>query len=349
MDIYQAMDTVAASGMLAGRPTLAEARQIRAQLWRTLQGDPLVRQYVQRSGPEGRGAALSEPWMAMAEQRLAAALMAGPASVAVLGGEILPGLQEDQWRAGLAVQLRTAQPYLWGADVFALVRSCPLPPHVIARELLPFPFTYHTTDVAYTASAPPPETWRPGLEARYAQITTVADALESDWTLVADIPGHHKAQTYMQLTGVPRRPEHPNFWVLPGELPYGQRWPEDVAPDARQPVGLLLGLFAFLHSPYVEVTAQRLPRAWRRHDPQLRQAGAHEPLVHVVTLRQAAREAVAAYDAEPRAWKHRWWVAAHYRRQWYPSRQTHDVIWIAPYLKGPEGAPLLDKVYNVVR
>jgi hypothetical protein len=41
----------------------------------------------------------------------------------------------------------------------------------------------------------------------------------------------------------------------------------------------------------------------------------------------------------------------HKVRQWYPSENTHRIIWRGPYIKGPDGAPLLDgdKVQALVR
>jgi hypothetical protein len=37
----------------------------------------------------------------------------------------------------------------------------------------------------------------------------------------------------------------------------------------------------------------------------------------------------------------------HWRKQWYPSQERNVPIWISPYVKGPDGAPLLagEKVY----
>lgn len=48
---------------------------------------------------------------------------------------------------------------------------------------------------------------------------------------------------------------------------------------------------------------------------------------------------------------HRWQVNGHWRNQWYPSAGVHRPIWIDPYLKGPEGAPLLhsEQVYVLRR
>jgi len=48
-----------------------------------------------------------------------------------------------------------------------------------------------------------------------------------------------------------------------------------------------------------------------------------------------------------RHYHHQWIVNGHWRRQWYGREERHKPIWIAPHIKGPEGAPILggDKVY----
>jgi hypothetical protein len=107
-------------------------------------------------------------------------------------------------------------------------------------------------------------------------------------------------------------------------------------------------MLAFLRSPFTEIDTRPMPRQWRRREGELNKAD-QDRLVHVVKLRRAAQEAQDAYDAEPVQWKHKWWVAGHFRSQWYPSKKSHDVIWIGPYLKGPDGAPMLEKIYRVER
>jgi hypothetical protein len=95
-----------------------------------------------------------------------------------------------------------------------------------------------------------------------------------------------------------------------------------------------------------------LPRHQRR---QLERINASKEEVtvqiNVVTLRH--RLVKPEHQVKPPEdgveWKHKWWVSGHYRAQWYPSDKSHKVIWIAPFLKGPEDAPLLEKIYTVVR
>ncbi|MGI5292841.1 hypothetical protein ACQEVF_57355 [Nonomuraea polychroma] len=61
--------------------------------------------------------------------------------------------------------------------------------------------------------------------------------------------------------------------------------------------------------------------------------------VRVVQLRRTDQPA----DQRPagRDWQHRWVVRMHKVRQWYPSLQQHKVIYRGPYIKGPDGKPLL--------
>ena len=61
--------------------------------------------------------------------------------------------------------------------------------------------------------------------------------------------------------------------------------------------------------------------------------------VRTILLRRMERK--ETHDASGREYKHQWIVSGHTRQQWYPSTQEYKVIFIDPYLKGPEGAPLL--------
>jgi hypothetical protein len=63
------------------------------------------------------------------------------------------------------------------------------------------------------------------------------------------------------------------------------------------------------------------------------------PEVRVIRLRQRAEH--TGGEPTARNWQHRWLVKMHKVRQWYPSEQRHKVIYRGPYVKGPEGKPLL--------
>jgi hypothetical protein len=110
----------------------------------------------------------------------------------------------------------------------------------------------------------------------------------------------------------------------------------------------MLKMAAFLNSPFVAVNKVREPqpkKARRRYGPRIGDPVA----LNVIALRAEVREAVRVERGDGPQWKQRWLVRGHYRAQWYPSTQSHKVIWVAPYLKGPEDAPIKQPVYSVVR
>lgn len=72
--------------------------------------------------------------------------------------------------------------------------------------------------------------------------------------------------------------------------------------------------------------------------------------IRVITLRRPAGE--PGVEGSGRSYMHRWLVRGHWRKQACgPGRVERKPIWIAPHIKGPEGAPLLagEKVYAWVR
>jgi hypothetical protein len=98
---------------------------------------------------------------------------------------------------------------------------------------------------------------------------------------------------------------------------------------------------------YVQ-TQPAVPRSARRRAAR---AGAPEPApVRWVTLRRR-RSSSTAKGTQDVHWQHQWLVSGHWRNQWYPSIQAHRPRWIAAYLKGPEGAPMLEREtdYRLVR
>ena len=64
------------------------------------------------------------------------------------------------------------------------------------------------------------------------------------------------------------------------------------------------------------------------------------PQASVVTLRQRARVAGQEIPPRPVQWSARWIVRMHKVEQWYPSLNTHRVLWRGPYVKGPDGLPV---------
>ena len=73
--------------------------------------------------------------------------------------------------------------------------------------------------------------------------------------------------------------------------------------------------------------------------------------VTVVSLRRRDNEAGEGGSSEGVAWSCRWVVRGHWRKQWYPSIETHRHIWIDPFVKGPEEMALRvgKRVFDVKR
>jgi hypothetical protein len=137
------------------------------------------------------------------------------------------------------------------------------------------------------------------------------------------------------------------------------RDPVDVSVGGREPVpqsalpagihrwtAVLKSTWLLMQQPITSVSPAATTRAARRRyareDKPL-------PLVRVITLRRPANPSGSGQS--DREYHHQWIVRGHWRQQWYPSREVHRPVWIAPHVKGPEGAPILggEKVYAWTR
>lgn len=125
------------------------------------------------------------------------------------------------------------------------------------------------------------------------------------------------------------------------EVPFDDRDPHSQASwlATLKTVWLLMG------QTVGSVSDARFDRASAR---RLARSGIATTRVRVITLRRAAGEGSGLSDRE---FHHRWVVRGHWRQQWLPSRSVHRPTWIAPHVKGPDGAPLLggEKVYALKR
>ena len=109
---------------------------------------------------------------------------------------------------------------------------------------------------------------------------------------------------------------------------------------------ILRATWLLMQQPIARTTEVETYRAARRRLERL----GHEPkAVRVIQLRRTVRPGPPGES--DREYHHQWIVRGHWRQQWYPSREVHRPVWIAPHVKGPEGAPLLggEKVHAWVR
>lgn len=106
--------------------------------------------------------------------------------------------------------------------------------------------------------------------------------------------------------------------------------------------GMLITVSLLMGQPLATGETVEPDRAARK---RLRRRNAESGPVRVIELRRP-RTSAGQGDGD-REYHHQWIVRGHWRQQWYPARQVHRPVWIAPHIKGPEGAPLIggDKVY----
>lgn len=286
--------------------------------------DPLVARYchqAREASTAGRPHRNNEAWQALAERNQSAVVLA---SVPVLDNLSCPW--DEYWpdaSAFLALLISQATPYLWRGEVHDVARAAPLPAHTIARDCLPMPLMFWSYEAAL-GEASDPET--------------------TNWMLLAE--GN---QGFVFCHDVVRDSSG-TIEYSGGIIPYQSVWPSREQPESDAAVAEILKLCAFLRAPFIDAEPQRLPRPIRR---EMARAGLPDErqteTASVVQLRRAVTETHGAAHGDGVNWKHQWWVSGHFRAQWYPSQQAHKIIAIAPHLKGPADAPVLEKIYDVAR
>lgn len=106
----------------------------------------------------------------------------------------------------------------------------------------------------------------------------------------------------------------------------------------------LLALWRFMEDEIVLTRRNRMPRSslrrWGRSGLDVPEDGSIVT-IHLRRIRSHQDDA----DAQPIDWTHRWWVNGHKR---YNPKTGKKDIWVRPYLKGPEGLPIVVKKKVVV-
>jgi hypothetical protein len=327
-DIDKLVDTMNAKHPDSLPELPEECRRLRQALLGRLDRNPINTQYKQHiSKPHALN---DHPWQALGERNYAAsmALAASISNEIKLDGFAI-GAPRQRSMVSLAYSIMEAPPYLWSDAMEKLADAAPLPKHVVSRNVMPYPQMFWSRETSYVM-----------------RDATGNYEGENNW-LALLYAGDH-----MLVIGDWFNEQTKEISLVSSHLRFGDTWPHDYKDDPQ--VGIVLKRCAFLNSPFVSHDRQRLAHHHRR---QMERSGVPpaqvEEQIHVVMLRRKAK-GTAKPPQHPQPgegvdWKHQWWVNAHYRAQWYPSEQAHKVIWIAPYIKGPEGAPVLEKIYAVVR
>lgn len=139
------------------------------------------------------------------------------------------------------------------------------------------------------------------------------------------------------------------------------RLPDEVVPRIRMNLSPLtadheamaksFAMIEFMNLPLTQLAVERLDRPERR---RMQKQNIPEPELRIITLRKRESESSSHNDPADRVdWSCRWIVGGHWRKQWYPSSQTHRPVFIVPYVKGPDDKPLKpdsgERVYVVAR
>jgi hypothetical protein len=225
----------------------------------------------------------------------------------------------------LAENLHEALPYLWNADLFLTASSIRLPPHVIGQRL-PYPLMWITFDRKLKHF--------PGLSEPDGE-----DNLECVGVLLAE-------GTSAMGAWFVRGSMVDGTTVYARKLLLGTRYPEDCDPAWQS----LMAALSFMNSPYVTQQEQPMTRRERKN-LGLGRADEQEPqnVLRYIDLRAAEVHPAEHGDAHDVQWKCRWLVRCHQRAQWYPSTQSHKIIWIESFIKGPDNAPIKQEAYRVNR
>lgn len=151
------------------------------------------------------------------------------------------------------------------------------------------------------------------------------------------------------LSFVPRAPESTDGWMVPwlaGLLPVSGTW-DGLLPEVENPTSRFAAAMFLLQSQTLVMAEPRTPpRSLRR---RLERDGEAIRDIIVVQLRRLAG---TGHEHGSQEWQHQWIVSGHWRNHYWPKQRRHVPTWISPYLKGPDGAPLLaraDRVFAVVR
>ncbi len=253
-------------------------------------------------------------------------------------------LSQDQLRAlatSVTSTLLDAVPYLWlNSTRMAAMNSGDLPRFKVSKEQFPFPAMWWTFETDLKID--------PG---------TIFDERDNDVSseyaghsllLIAPdaLPNLNVGPVAIQILTHTKNYQS-DFNVLdPVPLPaYGDYL--ESGPHKGHAEGIFK-LLAFAQSPYLTTYRHRSDRGERRRFERL--TDEVKPDVHVVVLRSMrARPGSGDGERESPDWSCRWMVRGHYRNQWYRREQRHRLIWVAPYVKGPEDKPFKATVYEVAR
>lgn len=167
----------------------------------------------------------------------------------------------------------------------------------------------------------------------------------AEWARQNDEAGEGKSPTLEEL----EQANQPSFYRIMGRaVPWGEpvALATDDPGDVREVAELWVRFASALLLMRQKLATTERVRPARASQRRLLRENAPASAVRVISLRSISGETGNA--ASQREWAHQWVVRGHWRMQPCGSgRKERRPTWIAPHLKGPDGAPLLggEKVY----
>lgn len=236
-----------------------------------------------------------------------------------------------RWLLGAA--LIRAVPYVWTNKIYDVVATTPLPRHKIQTQL-PFPELWFTFQNGYPTQ----------------DNTDTADGMVA--MEIPPVPDVKSGEVIPQRIRVALLGSNDNThrpFCCPIDLRHGDIYPDNFLqdPNGKEMVTQFLNCLSFINSPYIVIDQKGLCRQARRRlgmDQDEQNQKVHFVILRAPLIKRDYESSESDVD-----WKYRWLVRGHHRAQWCPSTQSHKLMWIAPYIKGPEDKPLKARAYKVVR
>lgn len=238
----------------------------------------------------------------------------------------IPDAVLDQGRVMTSQAIDRAVPYLWAsAEIRKAAAALKIPDHRLSRNVLPFPDLYWTwpEDLVIAENYP-----------QWNDVGCVA-------VVLSDVGIGITATQIFTHWSSPMG-DIDRWFMIPGAIcKYGEMVNPQIKP--------FLAMLSFLKSRFLQHEIRKPERSIRKEIARLGQV--EMPAVNFVDLRYPQREEAERSGQNKMSIdrKYRWLVSGHIRAQWYPSSGSHDLIWIDPYIKGPDHAPMKPSAYRVIR
>jgi hypothetical protein len=237
---------------------------------------------------------------------------------------------ESETRA-IVKEMLSSPSYLWEVEKWNLAISTKLPRHEVSARQLPFGSAWFSFE--------------------NEMVFAEGSSLSRVHCVLLHQLSAHLAILHFGYAHFPPDGEE-KMAILGYKIPIGEgnTYPDTYSESDREGVGMVLAALSFIRSPHIDKEDRNLNRQERRMiGPHLLSKSNNS--VNFITLRRHYA-AKAKHEQNPTGRHYdnwRWTVGPHNRNQWYPSTQEHKMIWISPYLKGPEDKPLKPKIYKVSR